>query len=299
MPRLELGAQLPAWHWDLDVTELRDWTQGAEAIGYDWLGMPDHVLYAYETADRPAGAYPGGTIQHEPFAFLAWVAALTQRVALTTSVIVLPQRQPALVAKQAAEVDVLSGGRLRLGLGVGWQESEYDALGMPFHDRGRRMEDDVALLRACWADEPIDFDGSRLRLERMSMLPKPVQPGGPPLLFGGLAPRAIARAARLGDGWIAMTAFKVEQAADVGARIHDALEAQGRDPGAFPLQATMPLSTDLPGVDRALRAYVDAGFTRLGFHLPSYRREDRIPVDDYLRQLETVWRDVWQPIATS
>ena len=117
MANLELGAQLPAWHWDLGVSELRDWAQGVEAIGYQWLGITDHVLYAYATETRAEAPYAGGTIQHEPLTFLAWVAGFTQRVALTTSVVVLPQRQAALVAKQAAEVDILSGGRLRLGVG--------------------------------------------------------------------------------------------------------------------------------------------------------------------------------------
>ena len=298
MPTLELGAQVPAWHWDWSVSELRDWAQGAEAIGFDWLGVADHVFYAYETETRPAARYAGGTIQHEPLSFLAWVAGVTQRVALTTSVIVVPQRQAVLVAKQAAEVDVLSGGRLRLGIGIGWQDSEFEALEKGFHDRGRRMELDVALMRACWTQEPINFDGAEFgapefQLEQMSMLPKPVQPGGPPLLFGGVATRAIERAAKLGDGWIAMTAFEPERAERLVERLSAALAEQGRSIEAFPLQATTPLTTELDALRGIFRQYVDAGFSRLGLHLPSYTREGRIPVDQYLRQLETVWREVW------
>ncbi|HJN93096.1 MAG TPA: TIGR03619 family F420-dependent LLM class oxidoreductase [Dehalococcoidia bacterium] len=289
----ELGAQLPAWHWDLEVSELRDWAQGVEAIGYDWLGITDHVLYAYDSPSRPQAVYPGGTIQHEPLTFLAWVAGFTNRVALTTSVIVLPQRQAILVAKQAAEVDLLSGGRLRLGLGSGWQESEYEALGKEFHDRGRRLEDDVAIMRACWSDEPIDYESDEVKLEQMSVLPKPIQPGGPPLLFGGLAPRAIDRAARLGDGWIAMTAFRPDAAPELVGKMHDALAAQGRQADSFPLQATTPLITDLGALREVLGAYTAAGVNRLGLHLPGFRREDRIPVDEYLRQLEVIWREVW------
>jgi len=292
-PARELGAQLPAWHWDLDVSELRDWAQGVEAIGYDWLGIADHILYAYDLPGRPKAAYPGGTIQHEPLTFLAWVAGCTNRVALTTSVIVLPQRQAVLVAKQAAEVDILSGGRLRLGLGSGWQESEFEALGKEFHDRGRRLEDDVALMRACWSEEPFDYESDGARLEQMSMLPKPVQPGGPSILFGGLAPRAIDRAARLGDGWIAMTAFSPDGAPELVGKMHDALARHGRDVDSFPLQATTPLITDLTALREIVSAYTAAGFSRLGLHLPGFRREDRIPVDEYLRQLEVIWREIW------
>ena len=293
MANLELGAQLPAWHWDLGVSELRDWAQGVEAIGYQWLGITDHVLYAYATETRAEAPYAGGTIQHEPLTFLAWVAGFTQRVALTTSVVVLPQRQAALVAKQAAEVDILSGGRLRLGVGSGWQESEYEALGMNFGDRGRRLEADVALMRACWRGEPIDFEGEGYELDSMSMMPKPVQPGGPPILFGGLAPRAIERAARIGDGWIGMTSFKPGESGALVEQVRAALESVGRDPESFPLQATTPLTTDLSELTTTLQSFLEAGFTRLGLHLPSFDAADRIPVDEYLRQLETVWREVW------
>ncbi len=298
MATLELGAQIPGWHWDWSVAELRDFAQGAEAIGFDWLGMTDHVLYAYATETRPAARYAGGTIQHEPLSFLAWVAGVTQRVALTTSVIVVPQRQAVLLAKQAAEVDLLSGGRLRLGVGIGWQESEFDALEKGFGDRGQRMESDVALMRACWRQEPIDFDGTEfgapeLKFEQMSMLPKPVQPGGPPILFGGVASRAIERAARLGDGWIAMTAFESERAQGLVDRMSAALAEQGRSIDAFPLQATTTLTTELDELRGIIRQYVDAGFSRLGLHLPSFTLEGRMSVDLYLRQLETVWREVW------
>ncbi len=192
----------------------------------------------------------------------------------------------------------MSGGRLRLGVGVGWQESEFDALEKGFDDRGRRIELDVALMRACWRQEPIDFDGAEfgtpeLGFEQMSMLPKPVQPGGPPILFGGTASPAIERAARLGEGWIAMTAFEPERAQDLAVRMSKALAEQGRSTGVFPLQATTPLTTDLKELRGILRQYADAGFSRLGVHLPSFRLEDRMPGDQYLRQLETVWREVW------
>ncbi|MFN0089545.1 MAG: TIGR03619 family F420-dependent LLM class oxidoreductase [Acidimicrobiales bacterium] len=299
MAELELGAQLPAWQWSFDVGELRAWAQGAEALGYEWLGMPDHVFYAYDTDSRPKAHYPGGTVQHEALTFLAWVAACTSRAMLTTSVLVLPQRQAGLVAKQAAEVDVLSGGRLRLGVGVGWQEAEFDGLGKRFADRGRRVDEDIALLRACWREEPLSTATGAERLEQLSMLPKPAQPGGPPILYGGLHPAGIDRAARLCDGWIAMTRFRPEAAASLVAKVHDALARHGRDPAQFPLQATTPLTRDLDALASVLRAYAVAGFTRLGVHLPSFDPADQISVEDYLAQLETVRREVWPEVRAA
>lgn len=296
-PQRELGVQLPAWQWPLDVGELRAWVQGAEELGFEWLGMPDHVFYAYETERRPAAVYAGGTVQHEALTVLAWIAGFTSRVALTTSVLVLPQRQAAVVAKQAAEIDVLSGGRFRLGIGVGWQEAEFDGLGRNFADRGERIEADIAVLRACWSDEPITLQTAAETLDRLSMVPKPTRPGGPPLLYGGTHPRGIDRAARLCDGWIAMTRFDPADAAATVSQLHGRLAVHGRDPAHFPLQATLPLGDDLDALARDLGTYLDAGFSWLGLHLPGLHQPggaaaQRLSVDEHLARLATV-RQVW------
>ena len=297
MPQLEFGCQIPAWHWRWDVSELRDWAQGVEAIGADFISMADHVTYQYPLPDRPiTGPYREDVQQHEVFTTLAWLSAHTNRVALQPNVLVLTQREPVLVAKQAAEVDVLSGGRLRLGVGIGWQEGEYESLGVPFRRRGARLDESIEVLRTCWTREPINFEGEWTTIREMSMLPKPVSPGGPPLLFGGLSEPAIARAARAGDGWVAPVQSDVSQLAAVAGQIRGALDANGRDPGDFPLQWLPPLEQDPDRAREVLQAAKDAGFTRLGAGMPNYDREGGIPVDQYLRTLEATWRDAFSAL---
>ncbi|MGI9615795.1 MAG: TIGR03619 family F420-dependent LLM class oxidoreductase [Acidimicrobiales bacterium] len=294
---LELGAQIPAWQWDFDPSQLRDWSQGAEELGYEWLGMTDHIFYAYPTGDRALGRYPSGTIQHEVFTFLAWLAGQTDRAMLTTSVVVLPQRQAAIVAKQAAEIDILSEGRFRLGIGVGWQQAEFDGLGKEFTTRGKRVEYDISVLRACWGDEPLDFVTPTEHVDQLSMKPKPYTPGGPPILYGGTSDIALDRAARLCDGWIAQTRFKPDDAAELVGRLHRALEKYGKNPDAFPLQATVAASDDLDDLSARFKTYLDAGFTRIGLHLPGIHDLDADPVDmtvdDHLEMLRRIREDVW------
>lgn len=297
----ELGAQLPAWQWDFDIVELRDWAQGVEGLGFEWVGMTDHVFYAYETPTRDVGKYAGGTIQHETLTFLAWLAGQTQEVQLTTSVLVLPQRQASLVAKQAAEIDILSEGRLRLGVGVGWQEAEFDGLGKRFGDRGRRCDDDIAVLRACWGPEPLDISTGSESIDQLSMIPKPFTPGGPPVLYGGVSAPGIDRAARLCDGWIAMTRFEADGAKQLVDQMHTALALHGRDPETFPLQATVAASDDAGELHRVFETYLEAGFTRLGLHLPGIHDLDKPParqtVDEALEQLRRIREDVWLPLV--
>jgi probable F420-dependent oxidoreductase len=169
----------------------------AEALGYDSIWTTDHVLMA---ADQPE---PYGTIL-EASITLAYLAAITERVALGTSVIVLPQREPVLVAKQAATLDVLSNGRLILGIGAGWNEREFGFLGASFHDRGRRMDEYIKAMRALWSTPDARFDGEFVHFSDTSFRPSPVQPGGPPIWLGGASRAAFRRAARLCDGWHAV-----------------------------------------------------------------------------------------------
>ena len=295
MTTMEFGVQIPAWHWHWDVSELRDWAQGVEAIGVDFISMADHVTYAYELPDRPNpdGPYQDDVHQHEVMTTLAWLAAQTSRVALQTNVLVLPQRQPVLVAKQAAEIDILSGGRMRLGIGIGWQEPEFESLGVPFRQRPSRMEEAIHVLRACWTEEPVSFDGRYTSFNQISVLPKPVSPGGPPILFGGVSEPAIDRAARLGDGWIAPVASNLDNLVALTDNIRAALDKHDRDPDAFPIQWLPPMDMDLNRTLATLRAAKEAGIHRLGVGMPNYDRELAIPVDDYLKQVESTWREVW------
>jgi len=175
----------------------------AESLGYDSIWTTDHVLMA---ADQPD---PYGTIL-EAVVTLSYVAAVTERVRLGTSVIVLPQREPVLVAKQAATLDILSNGRLILGVGAGWNEREFGFLGANFHDRGRRFDEYIQAMRTLWSEPDPQFAGKSVRFADVSFQPRTVQPGGPPIWLGGGSRAALRRAATLCDGWHA-TGATVEE----------------------------------------------------------------------------------------
>ena len=296
---LELGAQIPAWHWDYSAGELRDWVQGVEALGFDWLAMTDHVLYTYPLPERPtAGRYMGGTFQHETLTTLAYLAACTSRVVLQSAVLVLPQREPVLVAKQAAEIDLLSEGRFRLGVGLGWQEAEFAALGARFRQRPSRFEEAIGILRACWSEEPVNFAGRYTTLEGMSMVPKPATQGGPRIMVGGSSTAAVERAARIADGWIGLSNAGPERAATINERLRAGLAAAGRDAESFLVQWSTPLVDDLEALEETLRGYRDGGAQGIGVSMPSFDAESRISVDTYLSKLEAVSREVWPSVVS-
>ncbi len=207
-----------------------------EQIGYDEIAVFDHVVMGHATDDRPGPRYPPKMPILEAVVLLAQLAAVTERIGLSTEVLVLPQRQPVLVAKQISTIDTLSGGRVRLGVGVGWQESEYDALEEDFSNRGRRMDEAIRLMRSYWSDERIDFEGAYYTSTAMAMEPKPVQTGGPPVWIGGGSKAALRRVAELGDGW--MGSALVDDDAILAALddIRAAAESIGRDPSEIGLQ---------------------------------------------------------------
>jgi probable F420-dependent oxidoreductase len=173
----------------------------AESLGYDHIIAYDHVLGA-STANRPdwQGPYTDKSMFHEPFVLFSYLAGLTESIELVTAVIILPQRQTVLVAKQAACLDVLSKGRLRLGVGTGWNAVEYEALNMNFHDRGDRSEEQIAVMRQLWAHEVVTFDGRWHRIDEAGLNPLPLR-RSIPVWLGGMAPQVIDRVARLADGW--------------------------------------------------------------------------------------------------
>jgi probable F420-dependent oxidoreductase len=208
-----------------------------EQIGYDHIDVLDHVVMGFPIDGRPAGPYNPAMPILEALMTLSFVAAVTSRVTLGTEVLVLPQREPVLVAKQVSTLDTLSGGRVRLGIGVGWQESEYEALGEDFHTRGARMDEAIALLRAYWGDAQVSFEGKHYRAQAMSMEPKSPQGSRLPLWIGGNSDAAFRRVGRFGDGWLAS---RVTDAAD-GRRAIDMIrrhaEQAGRDAKTIGLQS--------------------------------------------------------------
>jgi probable F420-dependent oxidoreductase len=208
-----------------------------ERIGYDHIDIFDHVVMGHPIEGRPPGPYNPGMPILEALVTLAHLAAVTSRVTLGTEVLVLPQREPTLVAKQVSTLDTLSGGRVRLGVGVGWQESEYDALGVPFGTRGARMDEAIALLRAYWGDTRVDAAGRHYHATAMSMEPKPPQGRAIPIWIGGASEAAFRRAGRLGDGWLASRVTDAADARRAIEAIRRHAEAAGRDPAAIGLQS--------------------------------------------------------------
>ena len=198
---MEFGAVVPHHEIGTDPGAIRAYAQGAEELGCTHLLIYDHVMGA--DRDRPGGfqgPYDKDVAFHEPFVLYGFLAAVTERVELVTAVMILPQRQAVLAAKQAAEVAILSGNRLVLGIGVGWNTVEYDGLNEDFATRGRRQEEQVDLMRRLWVEDSMSYEGEFHRFEKASILPRPSAPV--PILFGGSAPALIDRCARLGDGWI-------------------------------------------------------------------------------------------------
>ena len=225
--------------------------QAIERIGFDQLDIFDHVVMGYPAPNRPTPVYPPRMPILEAFTTLAYVAAITERIGLGTEILVLPQRQPVLVAKQVSTLDTLSGGRMRLGVGVGWQESEYDALEENFGNRGRRMDEAIALLRACWTDKQIDFDGEFYRPTAVAMEPKPPQGSALPIWIGGFSAQALRRVGRFAEGWLAPAIEDPQLAASMVATIREHAQAAGRDPAAIGLQMML----DVPPRDAAGKGF--------------------------------------------
>ena len=206
-----------------------------EQIGYDHIDEFDHVVMGHPIAGRPPGPYNPAMPILEALMTLSYLAAVTTRVTLGTEVLVLPQREPVLVAKQVSTLDTLSGGRVRLGVGVGWQEAEYEALGEDFHTRGARMDEAIELLRAYWEHPQVDFAGKYYRATAMAMEPKPPQGRRLPIWIGGNSEAAHRRVGRLGDGWLASRVTDAESARVAIDAIHRHAAEAGRDPAAIGL----------------------------------------------------------------
>jgi probable F420-dependent oxidoreductase len=242
---LEFGAIFPTCEIGDDPGAIRAWAQTAEGLGYSHIVVYDHVLGAVhaDRSPRLTGPYSERDAFHEPLVTLAYLAAATTRIGLTTGVLVLPQRQTALVAKQVAELDLLSGGRVRLGVGSGWNPVEYESLGADFESRGRRLGEQVELLRALWREPVLDFRGEFHRVDRAGLLPRPGR--ALPIWFGGYSEVAFRRAARLGDGFL--YGSTPTRMSGMLARVRTLVRESGRDPDAFGGEAQLDFSSDRDG----------------------------------------------------
>ena len=242
---MQLGVIFPQTEIGADPAGVRDFAQATEDMGYAHLIVFDHVLGA-DVSHYPdwAGPYTHRDMFHEPFVLYGYLAALTQRLELVTAVIILGQRQTALVAKQAAEVDVLSGGRLRLGVGIGWNAVEYEALNENFHDRGRRSEEQIDVLRALWTEDVIEVHGRWHHISHAGLNPLPVQ-RPIPIWLGGRVEAVIRRVARLADGWFPQ--FAPDDAGrQTIERLHQYAREAGRDPASIGIEGRISFAEGTP-----------------------------------------------------
>ena len=242
---MRIGVIFPQTEIGADPAGVRDYAQAAEALGYDHLLAYDHVVGA-NPASRPNWnpPYTHKDPFHELFVLFGYLAGMTRKIELVTGIVILPQRQTVLAAKQAAAVDVLSGGRLRFGIGIGWNHVEYEALGENFKNRGRRSEEQIEVLRALWTKELVTFEGRWHKITDAGLNPLPVQ-RPIPIWFGGGAEPVIKRIARLGDGWMPLFPPDDKCRALIDKMQSYAREA-GRDPRSISIEGRVAIANRSP-----------------------------------------------------
>jgi probable F420-dependent oxidoreductase len=230
---MHLGLALPFGDIGGDPSTVREFVEIAEDAGYDGLALPDHVLGANPAT--ATGRTIGSTLYHDPFVLFAFVAACTKKVELSTQVLILAQRQTVLVAKQAASLDVLCGGRFRFGIGVGWSEVEFTGLNENFHNRGKRSEEQVAVMRALWAEPFVTFRGKWHTIPDAGINPLPPR-RNIPVWFGGHMDVTLQRCAKWGDGWMMLAHPPGDAALADFDKLRRYTGKAGRDPAAMGLE---------------------------------------------------------------
>ena len=249
---MKVAVEFPSVAYREGPERVLDLARAIEEIGYDEIAAFDHVVMGYPNETRRT-IYPAQMPILEALMLLANVAAVTKRVSLSTEVLVLPQRQPVLVAKQISTLDTLSGGRVRLGVGVGWQDSEYEALAEDFGNRGKRMDEAIDLLRAYWQGGTVGYQGDHYDSRDMGMEPVSPQGGTLPIWVGGESKAALRRVAQRGDGWMA-SGLTDEQALSMKQSILEQAEIFGRDPASIGMQLML---APPPRTDEDKRFYAD------------------------------------------
>ncbi len=278
---MQISAWFPTRDIGTDPIRVRDWAQAAEELGYDHIEVPDHVFGA-TARDGWSPRYTEQDPFHETFVTLGFLAAATTTIGLASGVLILPQRQTGVVAKQAAQVDILSGGRLRLGVGVGWNHVEYEALNEDWKSRGTRQREQVEVLKKLWCDDLVTYQGRFHQFTEVNITPRPVQ-RPIPVWFGGSSDAVVKRAAQIGDGWMPIMAPDHEAEAKL-EQLRNHLSDCGRDTGAFGIEGWLRMDK----ADPDEWGVAAEGWRKLGADIvmlyPMYRIPD---LDD---QIETLRR---------
>lgn len=237
----------------------------AEELGFDSVWVQDHVLFpadmpnTYPYSEDGNPGFGPNTPLIDPWIALTTIANATETIRLASNVYLLPLRSPFVTARAAVTLDRLSGGRLSLGVGVGWLEPEYEAMGVPWKSRGRRMDETIEILGRLWSEETIAHDGEHFRFDSVYFEPKPLQKPGIPIHVGGESPPAMRRAARVGDGWIMTFLGSVDEVAKSTRSLQALRKEYGRDDPAFEITGSVPRDVSLD----TLRGYRDAGVDRV------------------------------------
>jgi probable F420-dependent oxidoreductase len=284
---MHIGVVFPQTELAADPGVLRSYGQRVEELGFTHILAYDHVVGADpEVHQGWAGPYDINTTFHEPFVMFGYLAAVTS-LELVTGVIILPQRQSVLVAKQAAEVDLLTEGRFRLGVGLGWNAVEYEALGESFTNRGKRSEEQVEVMRKLWTERSVTYTGKYHTVTGAGLAPLPTQ-RPIPVWFGAASDRAYERAGRLGDGWFPMTepGPGLDYAREQVTR---AAVAAGRDPESLGMEGRVSWTGDPDEVATAIAAWKAAGASHLSVNT---MKAGLANVDDHLAVLERVAADL-------
>ncbi|ORB72423.1 LLM class F420-dependent oxidoreductase [Mycobacterium scrofulaceum] len=284
---MRIGVVFPQTELGGDPAVVRAYGEGVEGLGFTHILAYDHVVGADPTVHRGwDGPYDIDSTFHEPFVVFGYLAAITS-LELVTGVIILPQRQTALVAKQAAEVDLLTGGRFRLGVGLGWNAVEYEALGEKFGNRGKRSEEQIELMRRLWTERSVTFDGRYHTVTAAGLAPPPVQ-RPIPVWIGAASDRGLERAGRLADGWFPMTAPGpgLEHARE---QVRRAAAAVGRDPASLGMEGRVSWTGDPDKTAAGIAAWRAAGATHLSVNTMN---AGLATVDDHLAALERVAADL-------
>ena len=262
---MRIGVVFPQTELGGDPGAVRAFGTAASELGYAHIAVFDHVVGADPAVHRGwSGPYDIRTTFHEPFVLFGYLAALTS-LELVTSILILPQRQTVLVAKQAAEIDLLTQGKLRLGVGLGWNEVEYEALGQNFSDRGARLAEQVALLRRLWTETSVTVAGEHEHVTGAGIAPLPVQ-RPIPVWIGARADVALRRGGRIADGW-----FPMDQPGPALARstaiVHSAAVEAGRDPRTLGMEGRINVgSASSSSIDHQIAAWREAGATHLSIN---------------------------------
>jgi probable F420-dependent oxidoreductase len=280
---MRIGVVFPQTELGGDAGAVRAYAQRAEELGFTHVLAYDHVAGADPAVHTGwDGPYDVHTTFHEPMVLYGYLAAVTTSMELVTGILILPQRQTVLAAKQAAEVDLLTGGRLRLGVGIGWNRVEYEALGQDFSTRGQRLEEQITLLRRLWTEQSVTFSGTFDRITGAGVAPLPVQ-RPIPVWVGAQSARAYRRIGRLADGWFPMMA-PGPQFDEARRIVAEAAAEAGRDPASLGIEGRVRWQQDRDEMAAAMRQWQDAGATHLSINTMGAGLKT---VDDHLAALAT------------